>query len=87
MSQRKRPDFRLRECSYPTCTGYARTTCQAWDQDLDDVCGQPLCDRHAAVRGQFRFCLIHRGGPQKANDQEPRKPQPVQGGLFDPPEY
>lgn len=86
MSQRKRPDFRLRSCSYNGCTWYARTTCQAWDQDLDDVCGQPLCDWHAAVRGAYRFCPLHRGEPM-GREEEPKKPQPVQGGLFDPPEY
>lgn len=80
MSRRAHPDFRLRACSCKGCTWYARTTCQAWDQDHDDLCGQPLCDRHAAVRGSFRFCPLHRGQMQYGT---PLQSQPVQQDLFE----
>ena len=79
----KRPAWAMRNCSVFGCHSIARAECQAWDNRMQRLCRVPLCDWHQGKRGGYIFCPDHRTG---AGSTAP-KSQPIQAGLFEPPEF
>jgi hypothetical protein len=54
-----------------------------WDNRQQRLCRVPLCDWHQGKRGEYIFCPDHRTGAGLTGP----KSQPIQAGLFEPPEY